>query len=156
MADGKLTKYQSFVQDSLVKLGPRAREVAEYVMEHPKAQQKEIAKALGISPQRVSQIVRNDRYLSALPGLARRELKAYVPQAIRRFKELGEQNENLEVSRKVVERALDTAKVLESEPKIQINVFQNMKNDELARIVDQSKPTIQDIVDVDLVDEHGK
>jgi transcriptional regulator with XRE-family HTH domain len=125
-------------------------------MEHPKAQQKEIAKALGISPQRVSQIVRNDRYLSALPGLARRELKAYVPQAIRRFKELGEQNENLEVSRKVVERALDTAKVLESEPKIQINVFQNMKNDELARIVDQSKPTIQDIVDVDLVDEHGK
>jgi hypothetical protein len=111
--------------------------VAEYVLDNPRAKQIEISKALGIKACHVSKIVNTNKYLSALPGLARRKLKSMVPEAIERQRELMRQNDNLEVSRKVSASVLESQKVLESTPSVQVNVYQTMKTDDLLQKINQ-------------------
>jgi predicted transcriptional regulator len=136
-------------------LGPQAQRVIQFKFDHPEMTQRQIAKELGISEARVSFIVRQKRFRDALPYLAKESRKDLIPLAAKVEKDLLK-SDNDEVRRKVVAGLWTDHKVSEPEPRIEINIFQSMKNDELTRIVDQSKSTIQDIVDVDLVDEHGK
>lgn len=138
-----------------IRLGPTARKVAEYVLDHPRAKQIDIAKALGIKACHVSKIVNTNKYLSALPGLARRKIKSMVPLAVQRQQELMEQNVNLEVSRKVSASVLESQKVLESTPSVQVNVYQNMKTDDLLETLKQfDMPAIDktNAVDAEIID----
>ncbi len=133
-------------------LGPRAKQVVEYVFANPSTSQKLIAKHFGLSEGRVSQIMKSDRVLAAFPLLAKRRIKSMVPKAVERLGELMSQTENLEVSRKVVERVLDTEKVLESQPTTQINVFASLSTQDLARKLEEIREAPSNIVDSEVVD----
>lgn len=87
------------------------------------------------------------------PILARQRIRDMVPMATKRLGELAEQNANLEVSRKVVERVLDTSKVLESEPKVQINIFNNMSTDELKHLVTDNRELPGTFTDAEVVSD---
>lgn len=128
-------------------LGPRVKAVLEYVFEHPRASVKEIAKVMGVSEERIYKIRKHPKFQAHFPAMARKKLKEAVPQLTGRFLELAMQNENLGVAEKVVARALDSQKVLESTPQTQINVFQTMSIDELKRKLDQSSIVPGNVVD---------
>ena len=132
-------------------LGPRAKLVLEYVFEHPKATNREIAQVMGISDARVSRIRKHPKFMAAFPSKARARAKALIPQAMGKLEALMEQTENLEVSRKVVADVLATGKVLENAPTTQINVFQTMSQDELMRKVDKIRVVDPDVIDTDLI-----
>jgi hypothetical protein len=129
--------------------------VLEYVFEHPKASVKEIAKEMGISENRVYQIKAHPKFQACFPEMARRKLKASVPELTGRYIELAKQDLNLGVAEKVVSRVLDSQKVLESTPPTQTNVFVNMSFDDLKRKVDQTGVVPGSVVDSSLIDEPG-
>ena len=134
-----------------IKLGKRTREVVEYAFDNPNLTYTELSKHFGISKARISQIMTHDKVIAAFPVLARRKLGSMVPKAMRRFGQLMEQNDNLEVSRKVVQGVLESKKVLDPEPKTQINIYQQMPVEELKRMVDDSKVIDIPLSDVEMV-----
>ena len=133
-------------------LGPRCREVLDYVFEHPKASVKEIAKAMGLSEARVYKIKAHPKFVACFPSKARSKAKTLIPQAMGKLEELMSQSENLEVSRKVVADVLASQKVLENSPTTQINVFQTMSFDDLKRKVDESRAMPDGVIEGSLVD----
>jgi predicted XRE-type DNA-binding protein len=133
-------------------LTQRMQEIVEYAFNNPTSTQRQIAEHFGVSEQRISHVMKSDRVLAAFPVFAKRRLKAMVPMAVEKLGQLMNQKENLEVSRKVVERVLDTEKVLENHPTTQINVFQTMSSDDLMRKVEQITVAHGEVVDTDIVE----
>lgn len=131
-------------------LGEQTQLVVNCRFEHPEWNQKQIAEHLGVRQDRVSRILNNKRVVAAYPLLARQKIRSMVPKAVKRFGELMEQTENLEVSRKVTERVLETEKVLENAPSVQVNVFQTMQETELKQIL-EGKTIRPDAIDAELV-----
>lgn len=136
---------------TLEDLGPRCRQVLEYIFEHPRADVKEIGKALGMSISRVYQIRKHPKFQAMFPEMARRKVKGLIPKAVDKLERLLEQSDNLEVSRKVTESVLGSQKVLENQPQTQINVFQTMSIDDLKRKLDDIRTTPSDVVDTDVI-----
>lgn len=137
-------------------LGPRAKQVLDIVFKHKKITNREVAKQLGISEQRVSQIRNHEKFVACLPAKARRVLKEAIPELSVRYLELGLQNENLGVAEKAVARVLDSQKVLENQaPTTQINVFQGMSTSELKQKLEQIRFSPTDAVDAEIVDDPG-
>lgn len=135
-------------------LGPRCRAILEYVFEHPKADVKEIAKAMGISINRVYQIKKHPKFQAAFPAKARQALKAAIPELTGRYIDLARQNENLGVAEKAVARVLDSQKVLETQaPTTQINVFQTLPTSDLRRKLESIQQTPEDSIDAEVVPE---
>lgn len=133
-------------------LGPRARQVLEYVFEHPKASVKDIAEAMGLSANRIYRIKAHPKFQACFPAMARRKLKEAVPELTGRFLELARQNENLGVAEKVVSRALDSQKVLETPPQMQTNVFVNLNTNDLMQKVERLQELGKTSIDTDAVD----
>jgi hypothetical protein len=133
-------------------MGPRCRAVLEYIFDHPRADVKEIAKAMGISANRIYQIKKHPKFMAFFPEMARRRFKAAVPELTSRALDLARQNENLGVAEKVVARVLDSQKVLESTPQTQINVFQTMSIDDLRRKIEGIKGTVGDVIEGEIAD----
>jgi DNA-binding transcriptional regulator LsrR (DeoR family) len=137
-------------------LGPRAKEIVEYVFAHSDLKQKQIAAHFGISEGRLSNLLRSKRVLECFPILARRRLKSLVPKAMDRMERLLEQTDNLEVSRKVTESVLNHSKVLETQPTVTVNVISSMPTSELARLLEQKPVIPSNVVDAELVDDMAK
>ena len=133
------------------RLTPRVYEIVNYAFDHPDLTQKALAQHFGVSEVRISVILRSDKVLAAFPLLARRKIKSLVPKAIKRFGQLMEQNENMEVSRKVSERVLDTEKVLEPETIKVINAVESLTNDELLARIKKSQELGMNVVDAEIV-----
>jgi hypothetical protein len=147
-----LSKHLRLTNKNDKPLGPVASKVVELRFEHPEWTQRQIAAQLNLKEYRVSEVLRSPRVQARYPILARQRLRNMVPQAVRRMGELMTQTENLEVSRKVTERVLDTEKVLENQPQIQVNVFQSLPESELKQLVDTQR--IKDsAIDGEIIDE---
>ncbi len=140
-------------EEAFSKLHEKTRIIVEAHFEHPNLTQTDLAKKIGVPKQRVSAVLNHPRVQALFPVLARKKLKSMVPMAIKRLGQLANQDRNLEVSRKVTERVLDSEKVLEvQEIKIK-NTFEVMPTDELTRIVKQNGDIANNAVDTELVDE---
>jgi plasmid maintenance system antidote protein VapI len=121
-------------------LGPRATQILEYVFDHPELSQKEIAKDMGVSPNRISTIMNHKRVIAAFPLLGRKRISNMLPKALSRFSTLMNQNDNLEVSRKVTESVLKNEKVIDNTQHYVVkNQFEMMRPEELADIVKRAK-----------------
>jgi predicted transcriptional regulator len=133
-------------------LTPRMKQVVEYLFDHPQSTQKQIGNALGISDQRVSQILRSNRVLAAFPIVARMRVKQMIPKAVKAQQELIEQKENLMVRDKASARVLETGNIFVPQPTVQVNVIQQLTNDELARLVNKNQSLTLNSVDTDIVE----
>jgi predicted XRE-type DNA-binding protein len=117
--------------DGSLNLTKRTQEIVEYVFANPSLSQKQIAAHFQVRQSYISQIMNSTRVMQAYPILAKRRMRNMVPKAMKRFEELMEQTENLEVSRKVTERALQESKVLDS-PEINVNLsLKDVPNDDI-------------------------
>lgn len=133
-------------------LGPMVLKVVECHLLNPNWTQEQIAKECGVSQPRVSSILRHKKVIAAFPILARRKMRSMVPKAVRKFEELMDQTENLEVSRKVTERVLTESKVLDA-PEIHVkNSVEVKTTDELQQILKQATSLPTNVVDAELVD----
>jgi len=128
------------------------KQVVQAIFDNPSLTQVQIGKMLGISDRRVSQIMKCDRVLAAYPVLARSRVKAMVPDAVKRYGELLKQKDNPEVARKVTERILDTNKVLDAQPQVQVNVFATMPLENVvARVNTVLKTPAAPIFDAEII-----
>jgi hypothetical protein len=132
-------------------LTQRTSDIVRYVFDNPSATQKQIAAAFDLSPQRISQILGSQRVLAAFPLIARTRRKSLIPKAVQVERELLD-SENDEVRRKVVASVYSDHKISESEPQIQVNVFQSLPESELKQLVDTQR--IKDsAIDGEIIDE---
>ncbi len=68
-------------RNALERMGPRSRQIALFYLENPGSTMTFIGEKHGLSPQRVSQIIHSNRFLSALARGARSTLRRVVPEA---------------------------------------------------------------------------
>src|SRR3954465_3732764 len=102
-------------------IGKRSLEIALYQFNNPGLSQTAVAEAMGVSVQRVNQVLNSDRVLNAFPLLAKRKVRSLVPKAVGRLEELMNQDLNMAVSEKVVSKILDQADVLSPQPTVVIH-----------------------------------
>jgi DNA-binding transcriptional regulator YdaS (Cro superfamily) len=134
-------------------LGPRARQIAEYWIEHPETNMSGCARALGISPSRVSQIIRSNRYLTALKKAVQNNLGLDVPLAYTAFRECVTQKKNFAVKQKASERMLEEQGVFGAQ-KIEItNKFEGLSTEELKKIAAKAALRTGEIVDAEVVED---
>lgn len=136
-----------------VTVGKRAHQIAQYVFDNPDKTYAQIGKDLGVNATRISAVLRNKRIIELFPILARRRIKGMMPQAVRRYQELMNQDVNLEVSRKVSESVLRESKVLES-PDVTIrNTIELLPNEKLLEIIGKVKDVSGAVIDAEIVSD---
>jgi hypothetical protein len=139
-----------------IQIGPRVAQILEYVFDHPTAAPKDIAKHFGISAARVYQVVKNKKFIAAMPKVARKRYQALIPKALKAQEELIEQRENLMVSDKASARALESSKVFEIQSQNTQNVFINMRIEDLRNVIDRTPPVQGPIVDAEIDEDPPK
>jgi hypothetical protein len=82
--------------------------------EHPEWTQEQIGKEVGITASRVGAILNHPRVLAAMPLIARQHVSGMVPDAIKAYKELINQKENLQVREKASNKVLTEKKVFDA------------------------------------------
>mgnify|MGYP000570491348 CR=1 FL=1 len=157
MDTGKsLKSLKPFISHSEAGLGPRASEILQYVFDHPECTQKQVADAVGVSRPRVSYIVGHPKVLKAFPILARRRMSGMLPQAVKRFETLMNQDENLEVSRKVVEQILKTEGVIENVQHIEVkNTTEIKTTEELKQLIERARDLPPSVIDAEIIVDQG-
>lgn len=138
-------------------LTPAMSRVVSYAFDNPHKNRKELAKDLGISYTRVNVILKHPRVIAAYPILARYAIRGMVPQAVGKYRKLMEQTDNLEVSRKVTERVLESSKTLDVDPKVQVNVFNTMSNNDLKEYLQRNNEHVNTsegpVIDAEVIEE---
>lgn len=95
-------------------LGKRARLIAEFYFSHPNMSRKDIAKELGISQQRVSQVLTHPKVRAVYRVLARGRQSDLLSKAVKAQEECLDQSQNLQVKLKAAEDILKSEKVLDN------------------------------------------
>jgi hypothetical protein len=104
----------TFTLPSDLKIKENARRVLALRFEHPEWTQEQIGKEVGITASRVGAILNHPRVLAAMPLIARQHVSGMVPDAIKAYKELINQKENLQVREKASNKVLTEKKVFDA------------------------------------------
>lgn len=136
-----------------IKLSPRIQEIVSFAFQNPNLNYTELSTHFNVSPQRISQIMHNERVLNAFPVLARRRIKSMIPKAINRLDYLMNQSDNMAVSEKVVSKILDSEKVLEPSPQKHIYELQFKSVEELQAIILNASSLPSAAIDAEIVSE---
>lgn len=146
----------TFTLPSDLKIKENARKVLSLRFEHPDWTNIQIGKECGITGSRVGAILNHPRVIAAMPLIARQHLSSYVPNALRAYKELVDQKENLQVREKAANKVLTEKKVLDA-PTVKVEAEITHKHvHELQEIVRKAaNEGFGDIVDAEVVKEDG-
>lgn len=143
-------------KDAETGLTQRQLEIVNFVFDNPQLKQEDVAKALGVTPGRISVILNHPKVLDAYPILARARVKGMVPRAVVRFSQLMEQGANLGVSEKVTTRVLDSQKILNPVEIKHTHELGRATIDELQRIVGESRQIHEPVIEGEIVPELGE
>jgi hypothetical protein len=141
-------------------IGPGASKIVIARFDYPTLSQLELAKKVGVSQPRIHAVLNHPKVIKAFPVLAHKRISGMMPKAVKKYEQLMDQTQNLEVSRKVTERVLESSKVLDSDPKVQVNIFQNMSNTDLKKYLQRDTTQMDTsegpVIDAEIVEEDNK
>jgi transcriptional regulator with XRE-family HTH domain len=134
-------------------LPPKCKAIAEYRIQNPTLNQHEIAKALNVTPGRISQVLNSAQVRKHYPLLARRRLEdTAVAKAAKAYEELIDQTQNLQVREKASHVILKEFGVFEA-PDVRIEGEITLRSvRELEQIVQRVSGTPQDAIEAEIVE----
>lgn len=119
-----------------VERAPATKRVCDLLQENPEMDPKEIAKALGISFQRVYQIMRSDPALKIRLRAYRNTFEGYTKKSLNAFKECLELKRHPDVKLKASIRQLEEVGVIGPESiNVNVNNVRDMTDEQLNEII---------------------
>lgn len=147
----QLTSFTFHLPDNL-KLGERSRRILALRFDHPEWSHEELGKAVGVSYQRVGQILSNPRVLDALPALARQRKKSLTPRALRSYEGLLV-HDNAIVRERAAAKILTENKVFDV-PESKTTVEITLKSvSELQTIIQKASQLPPNVIDAEVVQD---
>lgn len=142
----------SFVLPADLRIRENARKVLSIRFEHPDWTHLQISEVVGISKARVGAILSNPRVLAALPMIGRQFISGMVPDAVKAYKQLVNQDVNLQVKEKAANKILTEKKVLDA-PTVRVEAEITFKAvRELQEIVQKAAAEgFSDVVDAEII-----
>jgi hypothetical protein len=135
-------------------LPPKIKAVAEYYIQNPSLQIKQIAKQFNVTDSRISQILRHPGVTKAYPILARRIMMTkMLPDAVEAYGQLVKQQKNLQVQEKAAGTILKQAGVFDAPDVTVRHEIGTRPIAELKAIVEQSKAVPEGVIEAEVVED---